>query len=98
LLREMPEHPPGPDRSSPATDLPPKLADLGITKQQSSDWQRLAAIPKAEFETALNNGATTNGLVKPKKVEPPFTSISLSLWGCLRDFEPFPHGRPFSIR
>jgi hypothetical protein len=54
LLREMEKNKGAATRSSDATALErPKLADLGITKQQASDWQRLAAIPKPEFEIAL---------------------------------------------
>jgi hypothetical protein len=38
----------------------PKLSDLGITRDESSKWQQLAAVPKVDFERAragLNQGA-----------------------------------------
>jgi len=53
LLAGMEKHPPGPDRSERATDLPPTLADMGITKGQSSRWQQLASVPPADLERAL---------------------------------------------
>jgi hypothetical protein len=67
------------------------LADLGITKDQSSQWQRLAAVPEPQFEAALAGPGkpTTNGIIhaafppKPK----PVSSEALWLWGRLRDFE-----------
>ena len=39
------------------------LSDLGITRDQSSQWQRLAAVPEPEFEAALagSDKPTTNG-------------------------------------
>jgi hypothetical protein len=54
LLREMPPHPPGPDRSTPVTDLPPTLAQVGITKNQSSAWKRIADIPADDFEEHIS--------------------------------------------
>jgi superfamily II DNA/RNA helicase len=48
LLRESRNIHPA-DRSSPATDLPPKLSDLGITKKESSDWQTTGRNPQGRF-------------------------------------------------
>ena len=31
----------------------PKLADLGVSKDQSSRWQKLAEIPEAQFEKSI---------------------------------------------
>jgi hypothetical protein len=39
-------------RSSSATTYPPKLDDIGITKDQSSKWQRLAKL----IDDASSNG------------------------------------------
>ena len=33
------------------------LNDLGVTHDQSSEWQKLAAIPAAEFEEAVEQAA-----------------------------------------
>jgi hypothetical protein len=35
----------------------PKLTDLGITRDQSSKWQKLADVPKDDFEAALRGEA-----------------------------------------
>src|SRR5215471_8349167 len=42
--------------SSPTTMIvqPAKLTDLGISRDQSSRWQKMADIPEAEFEEEIN--------------------------------------------
>jgi hypothetical protein len=66
LLREMAERnereTKGDDRrskSSPATLIapPPKLADLGINKTQSSRWQKLAALDADAFEHKVESAS-----------------------------------------
>lgn len=51
--------------SRPATIARSTLADLGITKNQSSKWQKLAGIPEEQFEGSLaaDKPTTTNGLL-----------------------------------
>jgi|SRR6516164_4691190 hypothetical protein len=79
-------------RSSGATVL---LDDLGISKNQSSQWQKLGAMPQREFDLAIGESVkppTTKGILRaaadpdgqPKrKVSPE----ALWLWGRLLDFE-----------
>jgi hypothetical protein len=42
------------------------LLDLGISKKQSSDWQKLAEIPQRDFERALKESErpTTAGIIR----------------------------------
>jgi hypothetical protein len=43
----------GPGGKVMQSDGPTALRDIGISKQQSSDWQKLAAVPQKRFEAAL---------------------------------------------
>lgn len=38
-----------------APEPPAKLADMGISRTQSSRWQQLATVPEEQFEAALND-------------------------------------------
>jgi hypothetical protein len=72
-------------------DEPKTLPELGISRDESSRWQKLADIPEEQFEAALSapEKPTTAGILrantepKPQPVDP----AALWLWGRLCDFE-----------
>ena len=74
-------------------ERPPKetktLAEMGITKDQSSKFQKLAAVPEEEFEKAVELSGTkpsTNHILKAKEAPPArMDSDALYLWGALRE-------------
>jgi len=75
--------------AEPPNDVP-TLRDLGISKQQSSDWQRMAAVPEQEFEAALadpDDKPTTAGIIGRTRKAEPVEDDALWLWGRLLDFE-----------
>lgn len=50
-------------RSNGTTELPPTLAEMGITKDQSSRYQSLASMSDDHFETAVETAKDTAGQV-----------------------------------
>ncbi len=90
MIAEMEKHEGGrplENQSYAATGYPPTLAELGITKDQSSKWQQLAALPQEEFEARLagpDMPSTSGILAKPlSRMHPQ----ALWFWGRMRDFE-----------
>jgi len=70
---------------------PKTLSEMGVTKDQSSKWQKLAAVPDDEFESAINIPGTkpsANHIIKPKAPEPPrMNADALWWWGRFIDME-----------
>lgn len=80
---------PSKNPSRPATGLRKTLGDVGVSKDQSSRWQKLAQLPLEEFEAALRGDGkpSTNRLIKNPGVTTPVHPTSLWVWGRLMDFE-----------
>lgn len=86
----------GRDSSGGSVVRPPEqetrtLSDLGITKDQSSKWQKLAAVPEAEFEAAVSQPGikpSTHHILTLKEDPPPrMDAVALWFWGRLLDME-----------
>ena len=70
------------------SNRPKTLSEMGVTKDQSSKWQKLAAVPEDEFEKAVSvqgSKPSTNHIIKKKATENRMDSDALWLWGTLRD-------------
>lgn len=72
------------------------LKDIGVSKDQSSKWQKMAAIPEEEREGYLAQPGipSTEGMIRahelkqnPTPVMPDFSEEALWIWGKLREAE-----------
>jgi len=65
------------------------LEEHGISKDQAYCWQQLAAVPDAQFESALAapEKPSRSGIIGPRLKVDPMDPRALWLWGRLRDFE-----------
>lgn len=73
------------------------LKELGISKDQSSQWQKLGAMPQHDFDLAIGTATmpTTKGVLREAEIEAkadkllatPVHADIIWLWGRLRDFE-----------
>jgi hypothetical protein len=79
-------------RSSATTVKPATLKDLGITKDQSSKWQKMADIPAPDFEARVkavaesNGKVTTHSILHPEKPVTPHDGdkpVGFSMWDLL---------------
>ena len=88
----------GRNRSSSATTIKPKtLSDLGISRDQSSQWKELAGIPEKDFEEQLpmHTKERTSGkkIIKankpklsPKQLRrQKLAGLALRIWGRVQD-------------
>jgi hypothetical protein len=77
------------------SDGPTALRDLGISKEQSSNWQKLADVPEDEFEAALvdpTQTPSTIGIIRSAEEQNQLPRVSVAadalwLWARLLDFE-----------
>lgn len=79
------------DTTSGKVAAPISLKDLGISRDQSSRWQKLADVPQHKFEQALAHPAkASTGSIIRENAElktKPVDKGALWVWGRLLDFE-----------
>jgi hypothetical protein len=92
LLAKMPKAQAGRPPNGKSVDRGDRLSDLGISKDQSSQWQKLGAMPQREFDLAIGQSVkppSTQGILRASKPPPRRIAApeALWLWGRLLDFE-----------
>ncbi len=90
-LRETGRPPNGVKIGTPTKRI--TLGELGITRQESRKWRKLAKVPVHVFEAALADPTklpTAAGIIRANEERKDKTSVSseaVGLWSMLRDFE-----------
>jgi hypothetical protein len=92
LLADMEKAKGGDSRPPPVAvgGGPPTLAELGVSYNQSSQWQKLADVPEDEFESALQSDRPTTRGILDARNDPKQAACdrrALWLWGRMLDFE-----------
>jgi hypothetical protein len=65
------------------------MTELGVTKKQSHDWQKLASVDDDQFNAAFANGGRPSiaEITGEEKRSLPVSDDALSFIGTIRDFE-----------
>ena len=89
MLRDTEKAPAGRPKESVEPDdqltTPKTLSDMGITKDQSSTWQKLANVPEDEFEAAITMPGTKPSarhiIATPEQEPKRMDKNALYIWG-----------------
>ncbi len=67
LLKETERQKPGEYQRSPDVTVAPSLSDLGLTKRDSSEAQKLAELPEEQYQEVREGKQTRSGAIKEVK-------------------------------